>query len=175
MRWGSVIGGTLLTLVLLVALAAGVQYYLDLPTDPEPEKEYAMAADFTVQTSDGGSFTLSQQRGKAVLVEFMWTGCSACETQLTALKNIHADYQDREFELFALSVSTSDSAQDLEDYKFDHEASWLHGLHQSQPVNDYGVQGTPTLALVDQEGHLVKKWSGVRSEDELRAAIEELM
>lgn len=135
----------------------------------------AKAPDFTVTTSDGSAYTLSQQRGQVVLVEFMFVDCPACRAQLPALQNIYADHQEEGFEIFALSIYATDSAADLEDYRERVEAPWRHGLYKAQPITAYHVRGTPTLALVDPEGLLVKQWFGVVEEAELRAVIEPLL
>lgn len=133
------------------------------------------APDFTVQTSDGGTFTLSEREGKVVLVKFMFVACSACRAQLDALISIQSDLAGPAFEILSVSVDRDDSAGDLEQYRSDRNAPWLHGLFDREAAEAYGVQLTPTLVLIDDEGVLVKQWEGVQEEDDLRAAIDPLL
>jgi len=53
---------------------------------PKPGK---LAPDFTVTTLDGAKFTLSEQRGKIVLLHFWGTWCGPCVKSLPALNRYH--------------------------------------------------------------------------------------
>jgi protein SCO1 len=53
------------------------------------------AMDFTLQTSDGSEFKLSQQRGKVVLLSFGYTFCpDVCPTTLVELSQVRARLGD---------------------------------------------------------------------------------
>jgi protein SCO1 len=53
------------------------------------------AMDFTLQTSDGSEFKLSQQRGKVVLLSFGYTFCpDVCPTALVELSQVRARLGD---------------------------------------------------------------------------------
>jgi len=57
---------------------------LDLirPTRPK------VAEDFTLPTIDGGSFKLTEQRGKVVLVNFWATWCAPCLEEMPAMERL---------------------------------------------------------------------------------------
>ena len=105
----------------------------------------------------------------------MYVNCLSCRDQTPTLRAIYADLKDQGFQIIAVAIIPNDSAQELEDYREELELGWPHGLYDSGAVGDYTVRGTPTLALVDRDGNLAGKWTGVRSEGQLRAAIEPLL
>lgn len=89
-----------------LAVLAGVMLFVNLPgtpeKDPVPEmvvdglpvgREAGMKApDFTLPTMDGGSFTLSEQRGRTVILNFWATWCTPCCLELPyfdALQQAH--------------------------------------------------------------------------------------
>jgi thiol-disulfide isomerase/thioredoxin len=51
------------------------------------------APDFTLQTFDGDSLTLSQQRGKVVLINFWASWCGPCRTEAPDLNAIWGEYR----------------------------------------------------------------------------------
>ena len=91
----------------LLALA-GVMIAVNVPQrpadDPVPEavvnelpvgKEVGMAApDFTVPLYGGGSFTLSEHRGKTVIVNFWATWCGPCVKELPHFAELLAEHAD---------------------------------------------------------------------------------
>ncbi len=54
-----------------------------------------IAPDFTLPTLDGGRFTLSEQRGKPVIVFFMAYWCGSCIPEATALGKLQQEYGGR--------------------------------------------------------------------------------
>src|SRR5215212_3231144 len=52
----------------------------------------AFAPDFTRTRLDGVPLTLSQQRGKILLLNFWGTWCPPCEAEMSLLQTLHEDY-----------------------------------------------------------------------------------
>jgi peroxiredoxin len=81
MRWG--IGAAV-----AAALVVAVVLFAVFKPDPSSEDGAAggpAAADFTVETVGGESFTLSEHRGEVVVVEFLAPGCPSCTVDVAAL------------------------------------------------------------------------------------------
>src|SRR5262249_50304056 len=63
-----------------------------------------IAEDFTLRTPNGGSFRLSDQRGKTVLVNFWATWCPPCREEMPAMERLYQQHKDRGLVLVAISL-----------------------------------------------------------------------
>jgi peroxiredoxin len=62
-----------------------------------------MAPDFTVTTTDGKTFTLSEQRGKVIMLQFTASWCSVCRKEMPHIeKEIWLPLKDKDFVLLGL-------------------------------------------------------------------------
>ena len=113
--------------------------------------EGAVAPDFTLKTSTGESFTLSDFRGRYVMLDFWGTWCGWCVEGLPNVKEIAHRYQDR---LTVVSVDCGDSEEawmnGIEKYGMD----WVQVYNSRKDAIDskYAVQGYPGFYLIDPEG-----------------------
>lgn len=111
----------------------------------------AEAPDFTLKDSKGGMFTLSEQRGKWVLLDFWGTWCHWCCEGIPNVRKVSETYADC---LQVVSVDTGDP-----------ESKWLEGIQEfgmtwTQVYNSkadavhskYAVEGFPGFYLIDPDG-----------------------
>ena len=96
---------TLFALVLTLALLTSAA----LATELSPVAEGQEASDFEVTLTDGTTFKLSDQRGKAVLVNLWATWCPPCVAEMPDLQKLSEDYAE---ELVVLGVNVGDTAED---------------------------------------------------------------
>ncbi len=66
----------------------------DQPELPVGKEVGMLAPDFTAPIYGGGSFTLSEHRGKITIVNFWATWCTACVHELPFFDQLQADYSD---------------------------------------------------------------------------------
>ena len=64
------------------------------------------APDVTVRLIDGRPLTLSELRGKVVLVNFWATWCPYCRHEMPAIDEFYRDTRARGFEVLALSLDS---------------------------------------------------------------------
>ena len=148
--------GSLLLIVLLVLSGCGGPEGIGKDWHRvEPPKP---AIDFTLQQLDHGSVSLSQYRGKIVVMEFWATWCGPCRFSLPSLEMIYKQYRDRGVVILLLN-------QDEESVKV---RKWA-GKRFSAPIlldvkaqvaQRYGVSGIPHLFIVNQDGQVVYEHGG---------------
>jgi thiol-disulfide isomerase/thioredoxin len=108
---------------------------------------------------DGKDFTTADWKGKVVLVDFWATWCGPCMAEMPRVKKMYADYHDKGLEI--LGVSNDQSADDLAKFRADNkDAPWPQlfdaAAAQQQQWNPitlgYGINGIPTMFLIDKKG-----------------------
>jgi len=117
---------------------------------PEGSKVGDKAPDFTLSTLDGGQVTLSDLKGKPVMLVFWTTGCSACIYQMPFLETAQNEAgADVEFINIDIGESSSQVQAAVDYYEF----SLTVALDNDYSVSDaYNVIYTPTNIIIDRNG-----------------------
>ena len=117
-----------------------------------------MAPDFRLPTLDGGSFQLSDQRGKPVVLNFWATWCGPCRNELPAIQKAAEHLSDQV--VFA-AVDQGEEAATVQSYVDEM------GLTFTIPMDDggevgyvYNVKGLPTTFFIDRNGVIQSLWMG---------------
>jgi peroxiredoxin len=123
-----------------------------------PPSARPQAPEFTLSALSGGSVSLSQHRGKPVLVDFWATWCPPCRQSIPALKQLYADYTGR---IEILGVSLDEDPEAVRDFVREQGLTYPILLGAASDVSDrYAVQGIPALFLLDKDGKVVRRWIG---------------
>jgi peroxiredoxin len=122
------------------------------------------AEDFTVKLADGGSFRLSEQRGKAVLINFWATWCPPCLEEMPAMERLWRQHKDDGFVLLAVSVDAQPTV--VTTFVRNHRLTFATGLDPKMDLaNSYGVRALPSSFLIDRDGKLAALALGPRTWD----------
>jgi peroxiredoxin len=137
---------------------------LDLIKPSRPK----LAEDFTLPMPDGGSFTLSGQRGKAVLVNFWATWCPPCLEEMPAMERLWRRHKDAGFVLVAISLDSD--PRKVSPFVSAHKFSFPIALDPKMAVAEtYGVRALPSSFVIDREGTMTGVALGPRSWDNAAA------
>jgi peroxiredoxin len=119
-------------------------------TIPEGSQVGDNAPDFTLSTLDGGQVTLSELKGKPVMLIFWTTGCGACIYQMPFLEAAYDEMGD-EVEFINIDImENSYTVQSLINY---YDFSLPVALDSDGTVSEaYNVIYTPTNVVIDREG-----------------------
>ena len=112
------------------------------------------APDFTLKTLEGKEVSLSDLRGKVVLVNFWATWCPPCRSEMPLFERVYKKYKDKGFEI--LAVSTDSSLDPVKKFVKDYKISFMILYDDKNVVGLYGVQGLPTSFLIDRDGKIIK-------------------
>ena len=132
------------------------------------------APDIDLLTIDGEPVTLSELRGRPVLVNFWATWCPPCREEFPLMVDAYAEHADDGLEI--LGVMHQDFADGARDFAEDMGASWpILEDPQDAAYGDYLVVGMPTSFFIDTDG-IVRAFSlGGFSEDGLAAQLESIL
>ena len=136
-------------------------------------KEGAQAPDFTVEMFDGTKVTLSELKGKVVLVNFWATWCPPCRNELARVeKEIIERFKGQEFVF--LPISRGESKEKIAEFRNKMGYTFPMGLDTTQAIfKKYATNYIPRNFLVDREGKVVK--ASVGYDDAEFAALVKLI
>jgi len=112
------------------------------------------AVDFTLNDLDGVEYSLSDYRGKPVLITFFGYSCPHCHSEVPRVQNLYIKYKDsRDF--IVLGVGVSSSINELRDFKSYYGLTFpiLYDFYRNVYHQFFG-QGIPALLLINREGEI---------------------
>ncbi len=132
------------------------------------------APDFSIPDINNNNFHLAAI-DKPVLLEFMRTTCPACTTQAPILSQL---YSIHGMHVAFVSISTdptTDQPSVLSTYATTHNSPWTWIRDTSGIVQTYGVTGTPTIFVLDNNGIVRNRFNRVTDLQTLDAACSAVM
>lgn len=120
-------------------------------TEPADQQSALIAPDFTTTLTNGDTFTLSEQRGKVVVVNFWATWCGPCVAMGPVVDRIAEEYGDR----VVIGKYNIDEQGDL--------------------ASEYRIMSIPTILFFKDGKKTAIRLAGSQTDDTLRAKVEELL
>ena len=129
--------------------------------------------DLKLDTVKGEKWSLHEQRGNIVLLNFWATWCAPCREEIPALVSLSEKYKLRNLKIVGVNVDSEDLKlvnKFIKDVKMDYTVLLtIPGSLLSQQ------KAVPMSLLIDEESRLVKKYVGAVDESLLEKDIENLL
>jgi hypothetical protein len=134
--------------------------------------------EFSALTLEGKPFDVSSLRGKIVLLDHWYPGCSACEEAMPVINKSYLKHKDRGFTVVSVIYDDPYGKFDLDHVKRIEKRTgvkWL-SLNASgrwkQISDTYGYSGAPQYMLLDREGRMIAGTGEVDLGRNLEALLE---
>ena len=133
------------------------------------------AADFTLPTLDGKSFTLSSVKGKVVLLNFWATWCGPCKAEIPAFVELQQQYGK---DLVVVGLSVDDPADKAKAFATTYKINYtvVLGLGHDDIQDAYGpIYGIPASFLISRDGKVCKRHLGIAPKAQFDREIKSLL
>jgi len=120
------------------------------------------APDFTLKDINDEEYTLSDLRGKVVILNFWATWCGPCRMEIPEFNEMAKNKNE---DLVILGISVSDTKKALKNFKksFDVDYPVLYGSTKiiEKVSRDYGgIYSVPMTFLIDKQGEVKMSYPG---------------
>lgn len=124
--------------------------------------ESQVATDFNLMNMQGEQVSLSQYRGKVVILNFWATWCPPCREEMPSMERLYQKHKDRGLVMLAVNIEENGKKA---------VSQFLKKTPYSFPIlldsrgvvqNAYGVFRFPESFIIDRNGVVVKKVIGGR-------------
>ena len=132
------------------------------------------AEDFSLIDLEGKTKSLSQYRGKIVLVNFWATWCKPCTTEMPAMQTIYDKLRDKGFVVLAVNELEDDAKVREHIKQYGHTFPVLMD-RGNKVANQFGVFGLPVSVFIDEKG-VVQEYikGGLLTEDKINQTIQRI-
>ncbi len=143
---------------------------------PSPREGFS-APDFTLDLLGDGQLTLSDLRGKAVMVNLWASWCPPCRAEMPAIEKVYQAFQAQGLVVLGVNTTFQDSESDVAAFVEEFGLTFPILLdHEGGVSRRYQMRGLPSTFFIDRQGIIrTVVIGGPMSEAVIQLKVEELL
>jgi peroxiredoxin len=132
------------------------------------------APDFTLPALGGGTLTLSDYRGKIVVLNIWATWCAPCREEMPAFVRMQREFRSEGVQFIGVSIDRS--FEPVKAFAAEFGANYPLVLDDGTVDNSYeGNTGVPTTYLINRKGQIWLYMPGALSRASLVPALRDML
>ena len=135
------------------------------------------APDFTLKSLDGGQITVSEYRGRLVLINFWASWCPPCRIEMPELVRTYEEHKDTGFTILGINLTFQDALPEVAAFVEEFNMTFPVLLDETGKVTTekYRLLGLPMSVFVDRQGAFRRIHIGLMTADQIREFTAEIM
>ena len=130
---------------------------------PKPTASGNLAPDFAVTDIDGRKLTLSDYKGKVVLLDFWATWCTPCRSEIPHFVEMQNQYGLQGFQV--IGISMDDDAKPVREFYKEYKLNYPVAVGDDKLAESFGgVLGLPVNFIIDRDGRIRSKHLGATND-----------
>ena len=141
-----------------------------------PQADF-LAPDFSLQSPDGETLTLSELRGRPVLLNLWASWCGPCRAEMPAMEAVYQEYRDQGFVVVAVNATNQDNLPAAVGFAEELGLSFPILVDQAGEVSAlYQLRALPSSYFIGRDGKIREVViGGPMAEALLRTRVEDLL
>ena len=135
----------------------------------EADDQLRQKADFTLTDLQGKKWTLSELRGRVVLVNFWATWCPPCRKEMPDLQALYDQFRDKGLTILAIS---DEEAGKVTPFLAGRKITYPVMLDGGSVHQQFRVEGIPKSFVYDRSGKLVAQSVDMRTRKQFMEMLE---
>jgi len=162
--------------VALAFLIASCSRPSSSPTgDLKSQSQRKPAPNFSLKDADGNAVSLSDYRGKVVLVNFWATWCGPCEAEIPWFIEFEKKFKDQGFAVLGVSMD-DDGWKSVRPYVASHKINYRIMIGSEVVSQQFGeIESLPTSFVLDREGRIASNHIGLVDKVDYQNEIVKLL
>ena len=136
--------------------------------------DHPLAPAFTLTDLSGQKLSLSDYKGKVVLLDFWATWCGPCRIEIPGFVELQNRYRDQGFTI--IGISSDDGPDPVRQFYTEYKMNYPVAMEDKSVGQLYGgILGLPTAFLIGRDGRIYAKHVGATDltvfEDEIKQLL----
>jgi len=145
------------------------------PPDPVESPGGKSAPSFTLQDLNGKPVSLSDFKGKVVILDFWATWCPPCVIEIPHFIELYEQYKDQGFAMVGISLDSAGISV-VKSFARKYQINYPILMTDGQVDRVYGgITAIPTTFVIDSAGNIRRKYIGYRDKAVFEADIKALL
>lgn len=133
------------------------------------------AAEFTLTDINGARKSLSDFKGKVIILDFWATWCPPCRQEIPHFISLYDQYKAQGLEIIGIALDNG-GAEVVSAFSGRNKINYTVLLGNDEVSDLYGgIAAIPTTFILDKDGNIRKKYIGYNEKEVFERDIKELL
>ncbi|MEO0224060.1 MAG: TlpA disulfide reductase family protein [candidate division WOR-3 bacterium] len=118
------------------------------------------------------SLSLSDFKGKIIILNFWASWCEPCKEEANELNKIYTNFKDS---VILIGINIWDRRENALEFIKNYNLKFLNLYSKDNPISvDYGITGVPETIIIDKEGNIIYHFKGPINEKIINEIIKNM-